>query len=138
MSRNVILSALSAVFLAGPSWAAGFLYECDVTDHKRAKGWISPKIALILPDDGSVQIVDALTLHFVKKPVTGTILRDDAKRLIVKWNIKGAKADNGQSFAGFNYRVSISKATGALSVKAIPNGYDSGVSGAGTCKKRNK
>ncbi len=136
--KKFLFSAMVAVFLAGPSSAAGFLYECDVKDHERARGWISPKIAIIFPDAETVQIVDALTLNFVKKPVAGTILRNNAKRVIVKWNIEGVKADNGQSFAGVNYRASISKATGALEVKTIPNGYDSGLRGTGTCKKRNK
>ncbi|MGC1496514.1 MAG: hypothetical protein WA790_11960 [Sulfitobacter sp.] len=136
--KQMFFSALAAVFLAGPVSAAGFLYECDVKDHERARGWISPKIAIIFPDEDTVQIVDALTLTFVKKPVTGTILRNNAKRLIVKWEIEGMKADNGQSFAGVNYRASISKATGAVDIKTIPNGYDKGLSGQGSCKKRNK
>lgn len=134
--KKVIIRAVLAVCFGAPALAEGILYECDITDHQRARGWISPKIAIVLPDSNSVKIVDAITLSFATEPVSGTISRNNAKRLIVNWSIKGVKADNGTSFAAVNYRASIAKATGAVSVTTIPAGYDSGLSGSGKCTTR--
>ncbi|MGJ8615733.1 MAG: hypothetical protein ACSHWS_02765 [Sulfitobacter sp.] len=138
MKKNTIFAGFAALCLASPAWAAGVLYECDITDHERARGWISPKIAIVVPGDKTVSVVDAITLTFVKKPVSGTILRDNAKRLIIKWGVQGVKSDDGTSFASVNYRASISKTTGAIDVTTIPTGYDIGLRAKGACKKRNK
>lgn len=139
MISKSICAGIAAAFLASsPVSAAGFLYECDIVDPERARGWISPKIAIIFPDEKSVQILDAITLSYTKNPVPGTISRNNSKRLIVKWLVTGVKADNGRSFAGIKYRASISKSTGAIEVSMLPKGYDKGVRAEGTCKKRKK
>jgi hypothetical protein len=134
--KEMFICGLLAAFLGSPMLAEGILYECDITDHEQARGWISPKIAIILPDNASVKVVDALTLSFAKEPVSGTISRNNTKRLIVNWSLKGVKADNGTSFAAVNYRASMSKATGAVSVTTIPAGYDNGLRASGNCKAR--
>lgn len=138
MIKNVVLASIAAVGLAGPCLASAVLYECDIADYERAKGWISSKIAIILPGDNSVKIVDAITLSFANEPVSGTVLRDNAKRLIVKWTVEGVKTDDGTSFAGVNYRASIAKTTGAVEVSTIPNGYDTDLRANGDCKTRRK
>ncbi|MGC1503571.1 MAG: hypothetical protein WA782_05460 [Sulfitobacter sp.] len=60
------------LMLGGPSLALaaeGYLYECDMQDIARARGWVSPKIAIILPEKGGVTVVDALTLTFATAPL---------------------------------------------------------------------
>lgn len=138
MMKLMSFAGLTTIFLSGPVAAAGLLYDCDIANHERANGWISPKIAIILPGDNTVKIVDAITLTFAKEPVAGNILRDNAKRLVVKWTVEGVKADSGASFAGVNYRASLSKSTGKIEVSTIPKGYDTGLRAAGVCKSRNK
>lgn len=130
---------LSLVLIAAGSTvsaAPGYLYDCDMRDVKQGKGWVSPKIALVLPGDGTVQVVDAVTLHFNEGPLEGTIVRENDKRLIVKWSIENAKADNGTSFSNFDYRASISKTSGAIELTAIPRQFDLGLRSPGTCRKR--
>lgn len=116
--------------------AEGFLYDCDLSSSKRGKGWISPKLALIFPPEGGVKVVDAVVLHFQGGPIAGEVLRDNANRVIVKWTVKGAKADSGVSFANFDYRASIAKKTGKIELTAQPREYSRGVRSAGTCRKR--
>ncbi|MDG1168790.1 MAG: hypothetical protein P8N14_06295 [Sulfitobacter sp.] len=118
--------------------AAGFLYECDIAEPERGQGWISPKIAIVLPAQGEVQVVDALTLAFSPTPVIATILRDDAKRLTLKWSLQNVRADNGRSFAYFDYRASIAKATGRMELTAGPRSFDTGLRGTGLCRKRSE
>lgn len=136
MIKSIALAVLATTCFATSLPAAGVLYECDIADHERARGWISPKIAIVLPGDETVKIVDAITLNFSKQPVAGTVLRNNANRLIVKWVVQDVKADNGTSFAGINYRASIGKSNGAIEVKTIPNGYDKGLRATGVCKAR--
>lgn len=129
--------AVSMAFATPPARAGtGFLYDCDMADPDRGYGWISPKIALVLPGDGTVTIIDALTLTFAQEPVLGRILRDNDSRLIVKWTLDNVRADTGRSFAYFDYRASITKSTGAMELTAGPRTFDTGLRGEGTCRKR--
>ena len=99
-------------------------------------GWVSPKIAIVVPSEGAVTVVDALTIAFSEEPVTATVLRDNAARLIVKWTLENARADNGRSFAHFDYRASIAKATGQIELTAGPRTFDTGLRSVGNCVKR--
>lgn len=116
--------------------ATGYLYDCDMQDIERGRGWVSPKIAIILPETGAVTVVDALTLTFASAPVKATVLRDNDRRLIVKWTLKNVRADSGRSFAHFDYRASIAKPSGRIELSAGPRTYDSGLRGIGTCIRR--
>ncbi|MDF3413321.1 hypothetical protein HKX54_02535 [Sulfitobacter sp. M57] len=132
---------LTALMLGLPSLALsapGYLYECDMHDIERARGWVSPKIAIILPATGGVTIVDALTMTFASEPVQGTVLRDNDRRLIVKWTLRNVRADSGRSFANFDYRVSIAKSSGQMELTAGPRTFDAGLRGVGTCIKRSQ
>ena len=130
--------AIFAATLATPQAhaASGYLYDCDMTDVQQGRGWISPKIVLVFTGDGTVTVIDAVTMNFSRDPIHGTILRDNAQRLIVKWTIKDARADSGHSFANFDYRASIAKASGKMALTAIPRSFDTGVQGTGACRKR--
>ena len=129
--------AVSLCFVwAQATQASGFLYECDMEDPDQGLGWVSPKIAIVLPGDGSVTVVDALTLTFAEDPVLGRILRDNDARFIVKWTLKDVRADTGRSFANFDYRASIAKSTGRIELTAGPRTFDSGLRSVGTCRKR--
>lgn len=140
MMRFRYLGAFAALWLSLPAsvQAAGFLYDCDMTDAESSRGWISSKVALVVADDGTVQVVDGVVLHFNKKPMQTTVVRDNARRLIVKWSLDNARADNGHSFGDFDYRASVNKATGQIELTAIPRNFDTGVRSAGTCKKRSQ
>ena len=134
-SRLLILAATMLAPL--PLIAAtGFLYDCTMEDVDQGKGWVSPRIALVLPGDGTVTVIDALTLTFSEDPVAGTILRDNASRLIVRWSLRNVRADNGRSFANFDYRASIAKPSGRMELTAGPRTFDSGLRSVGTCRKR--
>ena len=85
---------------------------------------------------GTATVIDALTLTYAEDPVPGTILRDNASRLIVKWTLQNVRADSGRSFANFDYRASITKGTGRMELTAGPRTFDSGLRGTGTCRKR--
>ncbi|WP_353298241.1 hypothetical protein [Sulfitobacter pacificus] len=125
--------------LAWPAlaWSAsGYLYDCDMQDIERGRGWVSPKIAIIVTADGVVTVVDALTLTFATAPVRANVLRDNDKRLIVKWSLQNVRADSGRSFANFDYRASIAKRTGQVELTAGPRTFDAGLRGAGTCVRR--
>ncbi|MEW9921413.1 hypothetical protein AB2B41_17530 [Marimonas sp. MJW-29] len=134
--RQALLIATFGLLAARAGFAAGFLYECDMDDPDRGLGWVSPKIAIVLPGDGSVTVVDALTITFSDAPVSGRILRDNDARLIVKWTLRDVRADTGRSFAHFDYRASISKPTGRIELTAQPRTFDSGLRSVGSCRKR--
>jgi hypothetical protein len=133
----LVASCLVTGGLAGPSAAAsGYLYDCDMADAVSSRGWISPKVAVVVPGDGTVKVVDALILYFNKEPIEATVLRDNEKRLIVKWTLDNAKSDSGTSFANFDYRASIAKGSGKIELTATPRNFDTGMRSGGTCRKR--
>ena len=138
MPCKCLSAAVCALMLAvsAAQAATPFLYECDMNRVEQGRGWISGKIALILPGDGTVKIVDAVILHINKVAIQGTILRDTPRRLIVKWTVKGAKANNGLSFANFDYRASLAKSSGKIELTAMPREFDSGLRSTGSCRKR--
>lgn len=107
-----------------------------MADTDSSLGWISSKIAIVLPEDGPVQVIDALTLTFEEDAVPVTVLRDNAQRFIVKWTLQDVRADTGRSFANFDYRASLNKRTGQIEVTAGPRTFDSSLRGVGTCQKR--
>ena len=129
---SMALMASASVAQAAP----GFLYDCDMSYVKQNKGWMSPKIAFVLPGDGTVKVVDAVTLHFNKEPLLGQIVRENNKRIVIKWTIRNAKADNGKSFNHLDYRASISKTNGGVEVTMQPRHYDAGLRSPGSCRKR--
>ena len=142
MLKSLFLPAALAAFLVAstpPAYAApGFIYDCDMSDVAQGNGWVSPKIAFVMAEDGTVQVVDAVTLHFTKGAVAGTILRDNGTRLIVKWTVKGARSRNGISIANFDYRASLAKRSGKIELSAGPRAFGARLRSAGTCTKRNK
>ncbi len=138
MIDKTVIAGIVAVFLASPLSAAGVVYDCDIANPQRARGWISPKIAIILPDEKSAMVMDAITLSQGKDPVPASIQRNNGKRLIVTWLVHGIRSNRGRSFAGVIYRASVSKSTGAIDMSMIPRGYDKGVKASGTCKTRRK
>ncbi|MFK7835266.1 MAG: hypothetical protein AB8B60_03505 [Sulfitobacter sp.] len=134
--RKLCLSAILCLAAPVVQAASGFLYDCDMVDIERGYGWVSPKIAIVLPNEGAVTVVDALTLTYSDTPVIGTVLRNTKQRLVVKWTLRNVRADSGRSFAYFDYRASIAKSTGAIDLRARPRSFDSGLHGTGTCQKR--
>ena len=114
------------------------MYECDMTDASRSKGWISPKLALVFAADGSAKVVDGVIMYVNGAPIPATVVRNNANRAIVKWSVKGVRADNGTSFARFNYRASVTKKTGQIELTAIPSNFDTGLRSGGKCRKRSR
>ncbi|MCX7560773.1 hypothetical protein OS190_14445 [Sulfitobacter sp. F26204] len=135
--RRIVAGLGLALVCPGLAFSApAFLYDCDMDGTEYGRGWLSPKIAIVLPEEGGATIVDAMTLTFLKGPVAGTILRDNDSRFIVKWTLENVRADSGRSFAHFDYRASISKTTGKIDLTAGPRTFDSGLRSQGTCARR--
>lgn len=134
--KKILLSAVLALTASAAQAAPGYMYDCDMTYVKQGKGWVSPKIAFVLPGDGTVKVVDAVTLHFNKEPLRGTIVRENDKRLVITWTINNARADSGQTFNNFQYRASISKSSGGIELTLRPGHYDTGLRSPGSCRKR--
>ncbi|MEM7519932.1 MAG: hypothetical protein AAF307_02745 [Pseudomonadota bacterium] len=135
--RAFALCCLAALVATSVS-AKGFLYDCTMEDTGALLGWVSPKIAIVIPEEGAPVVIDALTLTFAQDPVPITILRDDGVRFIARWSLENVRADSGRSFANFDYRASISQATGRIELTVGPRSTDSGLRGAGSCQKRTR
>ena len=134
------LSAATASFfaLSLPAAAAGILYECDMSNINRGNGWVSPKIAFVLPGDGSVTVVDAVTLHFNGKPLGGKIQRDSNTHTHIRWTIKDARSDNGTAFSKVDYKAVLTKASGRINLTTKARQSASNVQTQGRCAKRTK
>lgn len=135
-----VLSSAAAAFFAitTPAAAAGFLYECDMSGAKLAQGWISAKVAFVLPGDGSVSVVDAVILHANGAPLAGKVLRESTSHLHIKWTIKDLRSDIGTAFAATDYKAVITKSTGRINLSMKPRHFDRGFQSGGTCVKRSK
>ncbi|MBM1558315.1 hypothetical protein JQV19_12880 [Sulfitobacter mediterraneus] len=137
--KSLLFSVVAMVSLATNVAAApAFLYDCDLHGTDQAHGWITPKMAFVVEKQGEVKVVDGVVLHFNNAPLETKVLRNDGKRMILRWVVTNAKADSGRTFNNFRYRASISKSSGKVEVTAIPAHFDTGVRATGVCKKRTK
>lgn len=130
------LSFLLFLLLPLPALAAqGVLYDCDMTNLKRGKGWISEKFAFVVRDNGTVTVSDAFVLEVYSAPVTASSVRQTANRLTIKWTIRGYTNSENQRTPYFDFEATIRK-NGKISVYARPDLYHNQFSGTGTCTKR--
>ncbi|MBM1631561.1 hypothetical protein [Sulfitobacter mediterraneus] len=137
--KNFLFSVVAMSLLAKAAAASpGYMYDCDLQGTDKAYGWITPKMAFVVEEQGDVKVVDGVVLHFNNAPLETKVLRNDGKRMILRWVVTNAKADSGRTFNNFRYRASLSKSSGKVEVTAIPAHYDTGVRATGVCKKRTK
>ncbi|KEJ90330.1 hypothetical protein [Sulfitobacter donghicola] len=135
MLRQSLIATLMVVSLAAPAAAKGVLYDCKL-DAKRAKGWVSPTMAIVFEDAGTVKVADGALLHYVGHPVVARVRKSgDVARL--HWNIAGAHDHVGQVIPTFSYTAKLNLKTLGVSVLAKPVGFPQRFTGKGTCKKRN-
>ncbi|AXI47290.1 hypothetical protein C1J03_15490 [Sulfitobacter sp. SK012] len=135
--RNLIVGAVLAIGFGGAVAAApgDILYDCTMVQLKKNGGWISQKVGIIMQGENEVKVVDAVILHFAKEPIEGTVVRNNAKRLIVKWEVRGARG-GGTSLESVDFRASIGKKTGRIQLSALASGFDFGPNGTGKCTPR--
>ena len=137
-SGMMIRAGLACFVLAPmgpPVMAAGTLYDCDITKRKPGVEWISPKLAVVIDEAGTVSVLDGVILHFVDKPVVGTARRRGSK-LIVDWLLAGVVDGAGQNIPQFSYRATIDTGDNSVSLRGSPVGYAQRFSGRGSCKTR--
>lgn len=129
----VFLVSLSS---ASASVAKGEFWECTINNHERGRGWISPTIGIVLREDGTAEVVDAVILNHYKVAIPGKVLRNNDRRLTVSWVLENIRADNGTSFAKFQYRLTADKIGGKARISAQPRNFDSGLNLQGACQRR--
>jgi hypothetical protein len=139
--KTIVFAAFLSIGLAQgvaqPAAAAGVLYECDITDRQKKVDWVSPKLAVILPEQGQAQVYDSIILNFVGKPVPAKV-RKRGDNLIVSWSLKGLRDSNEQTVPTFEYTAKLNTKTNAVHLTANPTSYPNRWTGRGTCKQRTK
>lgn len=134
MFYRIVFTVFFAV-AATASSAQGVLYDCDLTQLKRGGGWISEKIGIVLDGTGRARVSDALILSVHSVPIDGEIVRNNDRKLVVTWTLRGITNGSNQYTPYFDYHATVRK-NGAISVYARPDGYHNRFSGTGTCKMR--
>jgi hypothetical protein len=134
----------SALFYAGLSCAsiglgtaasaAGFLYDCNV--KSRTDGWISDKMAFVVNENGTIQVIDAVTLTFKVSPLAVQVSKNDDRVLSMHWKLRGAQIEDSIKIPFLDYRARINKKTLAISVNGKPRDFTNRWSGKGTCTIR--
>lgn len=132
---RILTTALILTCAAATANAGGVLYECDMTQLKRGKGWISEKIAIVLHDNGAASVSDSMVLRVSSVPVAAQSVRNTSSKLVVKWVIRNYTNGSNQTTPYFDYEAIIRK-NGKISVYASPDGYPDRFSGTGSCSKR--
>lgn len=130
-----VLTILLLTCAASAASAQSVLYECDMTQLKRGKGWISEKIAIVLHENGTASVSDSMVLRVSSVPIAAESVRNTDKKLTVKWVIRNYTNSSNQTTPYFDYEATIRK-NGKISVYASPDGFPDRFSGTGTCAKR--
>lgn len=84
---------------------------------------------------GTALVNDALIHHLIGTPVAATVTGNDAKQTRLKWVLKGIPATATRT-ATVNYRATLTKASGRISVTAQPQGADNTFLDSGTCTRQ--
>lgn len=130
-----LTAAAAALMLSGTSAAADVLYECDITQRKKDVDWISPKVAFIMRDDGTAEVIDGIILAFVDG-VQRANLRRRGDRLIFNWSLSGLVDSAEQFVPKFAYRATLNTKDNTVVVRAKPASFPQQFSGKGSCKVR--
>lgn len=131
--RHIILSGLFWAALCGAAAAEKIAYQCDIAGTS-GRQWIQPLIFFAL-DRATDRVVvsDAAILAFNDGvPVEGTLVRDNAARITVSWELNMRSASNQR--VRMAYRATYLKAAGKVNISARPQGFETLLSRAGTCK----
>jgi hypothetical protein len=124
--------------VGGQASAAGFLYDCSITEKGARMGWLSDKLAFVVPGDGKIQVIDAVTLNFRVSPLTVKVTRNTDTKLVMRWALKGVRDSNGLQVPTFDYTARINKETLGITLEANPRGFSKNWVGRGSCVKRTK
>lgn len=119
--------------LMGSAAPSAVLYDCTITKKKQGVDWISEKVGIVLQDDGTAIVSDAIILHFKRKPLTATSVRNTERRLDVRWAIRNTTDGSEQLTNYMDYHARLNKKTGAFSLYANPDQYPNRFSGKGSC-----
>lgn len=123
---------------ASQAQAVGFLYDCTITDKGSGVEWVSEKLAFVVPGDGEIQVIDAVTLFFKVSPMTVKVSRNSDTKLVMRWSLKGVRDSNGLQVPTFDYTARLNKKTNAITIQANPRDFPKNWVGRGSCVKRAK
>ena len=131
-SFALVLGLAMVAAVTAPAHAGNNVYRCEMKGQDR--GWL-PKELIIAHSDGSggATVIDPIIQHFVGKPLGAKVKKDNAKIVSFQWTLR-AQDSRGQNIR-WQYRASITKASGKLSLVATPLGYVGPLNGGGSCKK---
>lgn len=116
----------------------GFLFDCSITEKGTRIGWLSDRLAFVVPGDGKIQVIDAVTLYFGVSPLTVRVSRNSDTKLVMRWKLKGVRDKKGVPVPTFDYTARIDKATLGITLEARPRGFTENWVGRGSCVKRTK
>ncbi|WP_323772066.1 hypothetical protein [Antarctobacter sp.] len=131
--HRMILSVLFWTITCGAALAEKTAYQCVITGAS-GRQWIQPLIFIAL-DRASDRVVvsDAAILGYNDGvPVEGRLVRDNAARVTVAWELDMRSTSN--QTVRMAYRATYLKANGKVNVSARPIGFEGQFSRAGTCK----
>ena len=135
MTANLFKMAVPAcaalIAMASMAEAGRTVYECST--NARDRGFI-PKQVIVAHNDGagSAMVNDPIIHHFMGKPVSAKVTKNNAKIISFKWVVK-TKNKKHQT-ADMIYRATIRKSDSKLSISAVPPGYSNTFNASGSCK----
>lgn len=133
MKLKIFAAALAAL-LGSPAIADAVLYECDI-DARRARGWVSDKMAIIFDDKGTVRVVDGVLRHYVGVPTQARV-RKTGDLVRLNWEIAGATDHVGQVIPTLSYTAKLDLKTLSVSVLAKPARFPERFTGKGHFLRR--
>ena len=137
ISKSVIWTAVllgSLVAVPDRAAAAQDVWFCTL---KTARNSFVMKEIVVAVDEaaGTAIVNDALIQHLIGTPVAARVTGNDAKQTRLKWVVKGIPATATRT-ATVNYRATLTKASGRISVTAQPQGADNTFLDSGTCARQ--
>lgn len=132
---KLFTAAALTVVTASGAVAAQFGYECTIKESGTS-GYI-PEVVFIGVNESTKAVVvsDPVILYYNdRKPLAGRIKTDNAKRTTFAWELDFKNRAN--QTGTIQYRATYLKASGQMTMSALPLGYADTLRGKGKCEKK--
>ena len=136
MKQIVLGVGLALSGFATSAVGQGVLFDCDLANSPRAKGWISSRMAIVEHVNSAVQVIDGILIGAEDSPKSAQIVRNDDRVLSLRWVVDLVSESNQK--ATMEYSARLNRQNLKVQVTANPRGYSNNFTARGDCQIRDQ
>lgn len=108
------------------------LYVCKLEKGASDTSWISETTGFVLDDNGAVQVVDSIIMHYLKEAQTAKVRRQ-GDVLKINWLVTGIDDAVGTRIPRIRYSAKLNTKNKTFSISSRIPGFENTDFGSGSC-----